>query len=147
MLRALAGCAAVTNPFGYAFLAVYVLQMVEDLGLGSAMIGFVFATGGVGAFLGAMLARPLARRVGTGWTLILAQSGGGGTAPRRRKWSGCWRRPAIPGGAAFAAAWNEGRMPLADLIANLIDPVEKAIPRTTTNGQTLREAEVLGLLV
>jgi MFS family permease len=77
VLRALVGCSAVTNLFGYAFLAVYVLYMVEDLGLGSTAIGFVFATGGVGAFLGALLAGPAARRFGTGWTLIGAQFGFG----------------------------------------------------------------------
>jgi predicted MFS family arabinose efflux permease len=79
VLRALVGCSAVTNLFGYAFLAVYVLYMVEELGLGSTAIGFVFATGGVGAFIGAMLAGPIARRLGTGWTLIAAQLGFGVT--------------------------------------------------------------------
>ncbi|MEA2511101.1 MAG: hypothetical protein QOJ59_588 [Thermomicrobiales bacterium] len=78
-LRALVGCSAVTNLFGYAFLAVYVLYMVEELNLGSTAIGLVFATGGVGAFVGAMLAGPVARRFGTGWTLIGAQFGFGFT--------------------------------------------------------------------
>ncbi len=79
VLRALVGCSAVTNLFGYAFLAVYVLYLVENLGLGSTAIGLVFATGGVGAFVGAMLAGPVARRFGTGWTLIAAQFGFGFT--------------------------------------------------------------------
>ncbi len=73
ILRSLVGCSAVTNLFGYAFMAVYVLYMVEDLGLGSTAIGLVFATGGAGAFIGAMLAGPIARRYGTGWTLIASQ--------------------------------------------------------------------------
>jgi MFS family permease len=79
ILRALAGCSAVTNLFGYAFLAVYVLYMVDDLGLGSTAIGAVFAAGGVGAFIGAVLAGPVARRLGTGWTLIAGQFGFGVT--------------------------------------------------------------------
>lgn len=79
ILRALAGCSAVTNLFGYAFLAVYVLYMADELGLGSTAIGLVFATGGVGAFVGAMLAGPVARRFGTGWTLIVSQFGFGFT--------------------------------------------------------------------
>lgn len=79
VLRALVGCSAVTNLFGYAFLAVYVLYMVENLGLGSTAIGLVFATGGVGAFIGAMLAGPVARCIGTGWALIGAQFGFGFT--------------------------------------------------------------------
>ncbi|HKG24292.1 MAG TPA: MFS transporter [Thermomicrobiales bacterium] len=79
ILRSLVGCSAVTNLFGYAFLAVYVLYMAQELGLGSAAIGLVFATGGVGAFVGAMLAGPVARRFGTGWTLIGAQFGFGFT--------------------------------------------------------------------
>jgi MFS family permease len=79
VLRALVGCSAVTNLFGFAFLAVYVLYMVEDLDLGSTAIGLVFATGGAGAFIGAVVAGRVAGRLGTGWTLIAAQFGFGVT--------------------------------------------------------------------
>lgn len=76
-LRALAGCSAVTNLFGYAFLAVYVAFMVRELGLSDFQIGLVFATGGVGALIGAIVAGRCAERWGTGRTLIAAQLGFG----------------------------------------------------------------------
>lgn len=79
VLRALAGCSAVTSLSGFLFLAVYVLFMVRDLGMGSTAIGFVFATGGVGALIGAAFAGPLANRFGTAWTLIGSQLGFGVT--------------------------------------------------------------------
>jgi MFS family permease len=76
-LRALAGCSAVTNLFGYAFLAVYVAFMVRELGLTDFQIGLVFATGGVGALIGAVVAGRCADRWGTGRTLIAGQLGFG----------------------------------------------------------------------
>jgi MFS family permease len=72
-LRALVGCSAVTNLFGFAFLAVYVLYMAEELGLGSSTIGIVFATGGAGAFVGSVIAERVVQRFGMGWTLIGSQ--------------------------------------------------------------------------
>src|SRR5215213_8799600 len=48
-LRALAGCSAVTNLFGWVFLSVYIIFMERELGLGATAIGLVFASGGVGA--------------------------------------------------------------------------------------------------
>jgi MFS family permease len=56
--------------FGYVFLAVYVLYMDRDLGLGPSAIGLVFSIGGAGALAGAILAGPLARRVGIGPAII-----------------------------------------------------------------------------
>lgn len=70
LLRALAGCSGTTTLFGWGFLAVYVLYMTDDLGLSAAQIGFVFATGGVGALIGATLAGPAARRFGVGRTIV-----------------------------------------------------------------------------
>ncbi len=77
VLRALAGCSAVTNLFGFAFLAVYVAFMVRELGLSDFQIGLVFATGGVGALIGSVLAGRCADRYGTGRTLIASQIGFG----------------------------------------------------------------------
>lgn len=77
VLRALAGCSAVSNLFGYAFLAVYVAFMVRELGLSDFQIGLVFATGGVGALIGAVAAGWCAERWGTGRTLIAGQLGFG----------------------------------------------------------------------
>jgi MFS family permease len=77
ILRALAGCSAATNLAGYAFLAVYVAFMVRELGLSDFQIGLVFATGGVGALVGSIVAGGCASRWGTGPTLIGAQLGFG----------------------------------------------------------------------
>lgn len=78
-LRALAGCSAVTNFSGWVFLAVYILFMERELGLGATAIGLVFASGGVGALIGSIFAERLATRFGTGWTLVGAQFGFGAT--------------------------------------------------------------------
>lgn len=73
LLRALVACSATTNFFAHVFFAVYVLYMTRDLGLGAGAVGLVFATGGVGALIGALLAGPTARRFGPGPTLLAAQ--------------------------------------------------------------------------
>lgn len=78
-LRALAGCSAVTNFSGWVFLAVYILFMERELGLGATAIGLVFASGGVGALIGSLLAARIAARFGTGPTLIGSQFGFGVT--------------------------------------------------------------------
>jgi MFS family permease len=72
LLRSIAGCTATSNLFGNAMQAVYVLFLTRDLGLEPAAIGIVFALGGPGALLGAVVAGPLARRLGLGATIILA---------------------------------------------------------------------------
>jgi MFS family permease len=73
LLRVLGGCSATTNLFGRMFLAVYVLYMTRDLGLGSVGVGLVFAIGGFGALAGALAAGSVARRLGPGPTTIAAQ--------------------------------------------------------------------------
>jgi len=77
VLRALAASSATVTLFGYAFLAVYVLYMTGDLGLGAGAVGLVFGAGGVGALIGATLAAPLSKRFGTGRTIVLARLGFG----------------------------------------------------------------------
>jgi predicted MFS family arabinose efflux permease len=69
----------VTNLAGNVFLAVYILFMKRDLGLGSTAIGLILAAGGIGALIGSLGAERAARRYGTGWTLIGAQFGFGAT--------------------------------------------------------------------
>lgn len=71
--RALAGCSATTILFGRMFNAVYVLYMTRHLGLSAVGVGLVFGTGGVGSLLGSIVAAPIARRYGTGRTMIGAQ--------------------------------------------------------------------------
>jgi MFS family permease len=73
VLRVLAGCSGTISLFGQMFLAVYVLYMTRDLGLGSVGVGFVFAAGGVGALAGALVAAPVTKRLGPGPAMIWAQ--------------------------------------------------------------------------
>ena len=73
ILRVLAGCSGTISLFGQMFLAVYVLYMTRDLGLGSVGVGFVFAAGGVGALGGAVVAAPVTKRLGPGPAMIWAQ--------------------------------------------------------------------------
>jgi MFS family permease len=73
ILRVLVGCSATSNLFGRMFLAVYVLYMTRDLGLGPVGIGMVFSTGGIGALVGALVAERVTRRFGPGPTMTWAQ--------------------------------------------------------------------------
>jgi MFS family permease len=73
ILRVLVGCSATSNLFGRMFLAVYVLYMTRDLGLGPVGVGLVFSTGGVGALVGALAAERVTRRFGPGPTMTWAQ--------------------------------------------------------------------------
>lgn len=73
ILRVLGGCSATRGLFGRMFLAVYILFMTRDLGLGAVGVGLVLATGGVGSLAGALVAERAARRFGPGPTMIGAQ--------------------------------------------------------------------------
>lgn len=70
VLRAMALSQAFNGFFGYMFLAVYILYMVEDLGLSSTEVGLVFSLGGLGAVIGAVIAEPVKRRIGIGPTIV-----------------------------------------------------------------------------
>ncbi len=56
--------------FDSVLMAVYVLYLVRTLALAPALVGVVFALGSVGGLAGALLAGPLARRVGVGPALV-----------------------------------------------------------------------------
>jgi MFS family permease len=73
LLRAMMAASATMNFFGRMFLAVYVLYMTRDLGLGPVGVGLVLATGGVGSLAGALVAERLTRRLGPGPMLIVSQ--------------------------------------------------------------------------
>lgn len=73
ILRAMFFSAAMTAFFGDVFLAVYVLYMVNVLGLSAGMVGLVFGLGGLGALIGATLAGPVARRMGVGPAVIVGR--------------------------------------------------------------------------
>jgi MFS family permease len=71
IVRPLTTSAAVLNLGGFMFLSVYVLYLAEELGLSPKGIGLVFASGGIGALAGSMIAAPLARRFGVGRTILV----------------------------------------------------------------------------
>jgi MFS family permease len=73
VLRALIAAAGTMNFFGRMFLAVYVLYMTRDLGLGPVGVGLVLATGGLGSLAGALVAGPTTRRFGPGPMLVVSQ--------------------------------------------------------------------------
>jgi MFS family permease len=68
---------ATINLAGWMFLAVYVLYMTDDLGLTATGVGLVFASGGVGALIGSVLAPRLSDRFGVGRTLVWSAIGFG----------------------------------------------------------------------
>ncbi len=71
LLRPVVLCSATNSFSGFVFLSVYLLYLTEDLGLGpTAVVGMVFALGGVGALLGALVAETAARRFGGGKTMV-----------------------------------------------------------------------------
>lgn len=69
LLRPLVLCSATVNFSGLVFIAVYVLYMTDDLGLGPAAVGMVFSLGGLGALAGASLSGSASRRFGPGATM------------------------------------------------------------------------------
>ncbi len=70
VLRALARATATLRFFGSFIGTIYWLFLVRDLGLPPAIVGVSIGLGGVGAFLGALVAGRITRRFGVGPTLI-----------------------------------------------------------------------------
>lgn len=70
VVRALMNSAIVLDFGGFIFLSVYVLFMTNDLGLSSQGIGLVYASGGVGALIGTIIAPMLARKIGVGPSIL-----------------------------------------------------------------------------
>lgn len=71
VVKALMNSAIVLDFGGFMFLSVYVLFMTHDLGLSSEGIGLVYASGGVGALVGAMVAPWVAKRIGVGPSILV----------------------------------------------------------------------------
>lgn len=73
LLRPLMTCGMTHNFFRRMFEAIFVLYLVDELGLDPALLGLIIAAGGPGALLGAVAAVWVARRIGVGPTIVWAQ--------------------------------------------------------------------------
>ena len=69
-LWSIAGCTGTSNLFGGISTAIYVLYVVQVLHLSPAALGLVYGIGSAGAFVGALVATRVGRRLGTGPTII-----------------------------------------------------------------------------
>jgi MFS family permease len=80
LLRPIAACSATMNLFYQMVMAVYILYLTTGLQLAPGFVGVTLGVGSLGGLAGALIASPVARRFGTGKTLIAATviSGAGG---------------------------------------------------------------------
>lgn len=69
-LRAIAGAGATANFFEFAIQAIFFLYAVNILRLEPDQLGIILAAGATGAIVGAVLAGPLAKRIGTGSAIL-----------------------------------------------------------------------------
>jgi MFS family permease len=70
LLRPLAVSVCIYTFFAALFVTVSMLFMVRELRLEPAIVGIIIASTGVGAVLGGLASRPLARRLGIGPTIV-----------------------------------------------------------------------------
>jgi MFS family permease len=70
LLRAIGGCTATLNLSANALFTVYMLYCIGSLRLTPAVIGAIFAVGGLSTVAGTLLAGPVAARFGVGPMLI-----------------------------------------------------------------------------
>ncbi len=70
VLRGIAGANTTREFFAHVFVAVLILFLVETLGLEPAVFGFVFALGGISAFVGALYVERATRRWGVGPVML-----------------------------------------------------------------------------
>lgn len=70
-LWSIAGCTGTSNFFAGGLFALIFLFAVRDLRMDSGVLGLAFGLGGVGALAGALLAAPLARRMGVGNAIVV----------------------------------------------------------------------------
>jgi MFS family permease len=74
LLRAIVIAIGLFELFDSTMMAIYVLYATRELGIDSAFLGLIFATGGVGGIVGALIAQWVARNLRLGWTLVLGIS-------------------------------------------------------------------------
>lgn len=70
LLRAIAAASVTQNFFAHIFVAVLLLFLTRDLGLPPVALGFIFAVGGVSAFVGAIFVERVTHRWGVGRAML-----------------------------------------------------------------------------
>ncbi|MDQ3656126.1 MAG: MFS transporter, partial [Chloroflexota bacterium] len=70
-LRALIGARVLMNFFNAMLEAVFVIYIIQELGIAVALIGLVFSIGGIGFLVGAAIPGRLASRIGVGPSMAL----------------------------------------------------------------------------
>lgn len=70
-LRALVGTRVLLNFFNAMLEAVFVLYIIQELGIAVGLIGIIFSIGGIGFLAGAVMPARLARRIGVGASMVL----------------------------------------------------------------------------
>jgi MFS family permease len=73
-VRAIIGSASVFNLFDAMMFSIYVLYVVRELGITPAALGLIFAIGGGGGLIGALVANRVVGRFGMGQTVTGALS-------------------------------------------------------------------------
>ena len=58
--------------FGGVFLALYMILALETLALSPVTVGLIISVGGLGSFIGALIAERMALRIGVGMTMALS---------------------------------------------------------------------------
>jgi MFS family permease len=73
VLRALAGASGTFSFFGGFYAALYPVFVIGTLGFSPVVMGVTVGAGGVGSVFGALVAGPMARRLGFGRTLVASR--------------------------------------------------------------------------
>ncbi len=72
IVRASLTAVATVNFFNFMFFALFVLYATRSLHVRPGLLGVVLGAGAIGGVLGATVTRPLAARLGVGWTYTVA---------------------------------------------------------------------------
>jgi MFS family permease len=75
VIRLIAGCTSTSNLGSNMAFAILLLFAYNQLRLTPGQVGVIFGIGSIGALIGAVLAVPVARRIGLGPTIALAAAG------------------------------------------------------------------------
>ncbi|HEY1486122.1 MAG TPA: MFS transporter [Micromonosporaceae bacterium] len=73
VMRSMLAATTTLNLFNYIFSALFVLYATRSLGVRPGTLGLVLGVGAVGALIGAVITRPLVRKLGIGPAYVLSQ--------------------------------------------------------------------------